>query len=124
MIPAVQSCKKKQKEPEPTAKELITMDDWTLKNRKVYDSNDNLIIDENPNLRWVFSPSNDFYFYDSAGDIYLYGTWELLDDDSKIRIMEHGGGIDVTLDIDKLTNDEFTISHPYGSGKEVLYLER
>ena len=124
MIPAVQSCKKKQKEPEPSAKELITKDDWMLTKRKLYDSNGNLITSENPNFRWVFAPTQDFYFYDNAGDLYLYGTWELLNDDSKIHLVTHGGGIDVTLDIDELTGDKFTMSHPYGSGKEVLYLER
>ena len=124
MIPAVQSCKKKQKEPEPSAKELITMGDWTYKKRKVYDSNNNLISSTNDNEKWVFSTSNDYYFYDNAGDIDEYGTWQLLDDDSKIRFIEHYGIYDETLEIIELTEDKFTIRNEISGSKFYFYLER
>ncbi len=124
MIPAVQSCKKKEKAPEPSAKEILTKDDWTLTKQDIYDSNGNLVGSNSYNFRWVFSPSNDFFYYDNMGDLYTYGTWELLDDDTKFHMVEHGGGFDITFDIDKLTESEFVISHPYGTGKEVLHFER
>ncbi len=124
MIPAVQSCKKKEKEPEPSAKELITMDDWTWVKREMFNNAGDLIISVNPNTKWVLTSSNDFYFYDSSGDLLQYGTWQLLDDDTKIRFIEHNGSYDNTYEINELTEDSFKFSGIFSGNKHVYYLER
>ena len=123
LIPSIQSCKKKE-EPKPSAKELITKDDWTVVKLEFYDANGNLTNTYNYHNKWVFVPSMDYYMYDDSGDLQSYGTWSLLDDDSKIRFQEHAGIYDYTFDIDKLSDNEFQFSMTGSSGKVVYYLSR
>lgn len=122
LMPSLQSCKKKE-EPKPTAKELLTKADWTHIKNEIYDANGNLIITITLNNKMVFSPSGDYYYYNSSGNIYEYGTWSLLDDDTKIQLTEHGGQ-PRTFDIEKLTETEFNISLSGNTGKNILYFIR
>ncbi len=124
MIPSIQSCKKKET-PKPSAKELITKDDWTVVKFEFYDVNGNLTNTQNYHRKWVFSPSMDYYIYDDSGDLDDYGTWGLLDDDSKIRLLQHAGNYDYTFDIEKLSDNEFQFSLTVSSsGKGIYYLSR
>ena len=122
LIPSIQSCKKKET-PKPSAEELITKDDWTHIKNEIYDANGNLINTDTRNNKMVFSPSGDYYYYNISGNISEYGTWALLDDDTKIQMTDHGGQ-SRTFDIEKLGETEFNISFSDNTGKIILYFKR
>ncbi len=123
VLPSVQSCKKKETS-EPTAKELITRDDWTWVRFEFYDNNGNLTSETEPHTKWVFAPSGDYYIYDLGGTIYRYGIWQLLDNDTKIHIIEHSGSYDYTFDIETLTDSKFTLAYTVSTGHGSYYFER
>ncbi len=123
VLPSVQSCKKKEAS-EPTAKELITRDDWTWVRFEFYDNNGNLTSETEPHTKWVFAPSGDYYIYDLGGTIYRYGTWQLLDNDTKLRLIEHSGSYDYTFEIDALSENKFTITYTVSTGHGSYYFER
>lgn len=123
MFPVLQSCKKKET-PKPSARELITRDDWTWVKFEFYDNNGNLTSHTEPHTKWVFAPSGDYYVYDLGETIYQYGTWQLLDNDTKIHIVEHAGSYDYTFDIDTLTENKFTITYTVTTGHGAYYFER
>ena len=122
LMPSFQSCRKKEK-PKPSAKELITMDDWTFYKVEAYDANGNLVGTSSENNRVVFTPSGNFYVYGSSGSIGNYGTWELIDNDAKIKINNHNGTTWI-FEIEKLTDNEFDFSDSNGSGKNIYYHKR
>jgi len=123
LIPSIQSCKKKE-EPKPSAKELLTKSAWHHVKNETYDSNGNLTNTQTKDNKMVFTPSNDYYYYNNAGQIIEYGTWRFTDDDTKIDFTEHGTTQAASFNIDKLTESEFTISIAFGSVKYVLYFKR
>ena len=124
LMPSLQSCRKKE-EPKPSAKELITMDDWTFVKREIYDANGDLANTMTAHNKWVLTQSNDYFFYDNNGAIYDYGTWKLLDNDKKIEFIQHDAVYDQIFDIDKLTKSNFTFSITSNTGaKAIIYLER
>ena len=123
MIPSIQSCKKKE-EPKPTAEEIITKDDWRHVKTESYDTSGNLVNTQTLNHKVVFTVSGDYYYYDDSGDISDYGTWELLDDDTKILITPHSGGNNFTFDIEKLSENEFNFSITGSTGKHIYYHTR
>ena len=122
LMPSLQFCKKKE-EPKPSAEEIISMDDWTFYKAEFYDANGNLLGTSYENNKVVFTPSGDFYFYDSSGNIADYGTWELIDNDAKIKIFTHSGTTWI-FEIEKLTDNEFDYSDSGGSGKQIYYHKR
>ncbi len=124
MIPSIQSCKKKEETPKPTAKELLTKDDWRHVKTESYDTSGNLVNTQTLNHKVVFTVSGDYYYYNDSGDISDYGTWELLDDDTKILITHHSGGNNFTFDIEKLTENEFNFSITGSTGKYIFYHTR
>ncbi len=122
-ISSFQSCKKKEA-PKPSAKEIITKDDWRHVKTESYDASGNLVNTQTLNHKVVFTVSGDYYYYDDTGNISDYGTWELRDGDSKILIIPHSGGSSYTFDIEKLIENEFNFSITDSTGKYVFYHTR
>ena len=121
LIPSIQSCKKKE-ESKPTAKELLTKDAWRHVKVEFYNNSGNLVNTITLNNKMVFSPSGDYYYYNSSGNISEYGTWSLIDDETKIQMRDQGGQPGI-FDIEKLTETEFIISFS-DNIREVLYFNR
>ena len=113
MISSFQSCKKKKEDPAPTAKELISEDDWTEVKVEHYDASGNLQYSNSVNNKVVFTPSGHYYYYDDTGNIVTYGTWELSNDNKKITI--RNTNFNQTYDIKKLTRNKFYFLHDYST---------
>ncbi len=124
MMPTLQSCKKDNEEPEPSAKELLTKDKWNFVKVESYDSSGNLTDTDTPDSKLILSPSDDYFFLDDNGDLTEYGTWKLKDNNSKFQFIEHNNVYDNTFDIEKLTDKKFNISVTDSAGKSILYFER
>ncbi len=124
LMTSFQSCRKEEEPDKTTAKEIITNDSWTWVRFEFFDTDENLISETEPNTKWVFTPTNDYFIYDTGNFIYQYGDWQLLDNDSKVHIKEHSGLYDYTFDIDELTEKKFTLTYTVITGHGTYYFER
>ncbi len=66
------------------------------------------------NNKWIFASWGDYFFIDEMGAIYEYGTWEILDNDSKLHLSDNSLTNDCLYDIE-VTDDKFVFSRPYTS---------
>ena len=126
VIPATQSCKKKKKNSGPSAEEILTDGDWNYTKEEYYDAAGNLTNTYQINHIVKFKSDGTYERYDANQQLLTSGTWELKDNDSKIRIVHSNGSFDTTFDIVKLEDSEFIYEwiNPQVGNKIKFYHER
>ncbi len=126
------SCKKKEIEKErnlePTAKELISRGIWNYYLIETYDSSGNLRASNSLNYREEYTVSNNFYMYEDSSHLIYYGTYTI-DEGSdpmilKLTIYSTGGssgGQLVQGEILKLSETEMEIKM---NGSPFYYIKK
>jgi hypothetical protein len=120
------SCKKKAKEPEaPSVKELLTGTPWDLYMLEQYDASGNLTDTQMLAFTYDFRSDNSLIITTPSGT--YHWTYELLDNDQKIRIQNASTGSDITYKIVNINAYEMMWRNPAtdtGTGYLLIYFNK
>jgi len=120
-----QSCKKKEEAPNIPADELLTRDSWQHYKNTLFNKSGEVIYSLDKNGRMVFTKTNDYFYHDENNDVDTYGKWELLENDTQIKLFNTEFQTETVYKIYKLTEDELIYYREYRTGgKYVYYFKR